>query len=187
MSIASASPSPSAAGACPDSSRLPMSIRTKIFPGCLLAAALALPALCLADKANEKPIAADSLASFEREATAVREGMQPGGTYQYIKDADKARVEKRLDDMHRLLQDHGGIEGLSKDDKVALLNEQEELNALLLQNDSNRLVCERGAHTGSRIHVTTCQTYGEIMQRQSRDQHSLDTLQRAPQTQRDGL
>ena len=145
-----------------------------------------LPVLCYADKANEKAVTAQSLESFEKEAASVRDGMQPGGTYQFIKDADKTRVEQRLDDMHRLLQEHGGVAGLSAQDKVTLLNEQGELNALLLQNDSNRLICERGAHTGSRIHVTTCQTYGEMMERQARDQHSRDTLQRQPQTQRDG-
>lgn len=149
-------------------------------------AALALlPATCFADKANEKPLTAQTLASFEEQAATVRQGLQPGGTYAYMKDDDRKRVEQRLDSMQALLQGHADGP-LSKDDKVALLNEQEEINATLLQNDSNRLICERGAHTGSRIHVTTCQTYGEMMERQKRDQDSMDSMQRQPQTQRDG-
>lgn len=61
-----------------------------------------------------------------------------------MKDDDRKRVEQRLDSMQALLQGHADAP-LSKDDKVALLNEQEEINATLLQNDSNRLICERGA------------------------------------------
>jgi hypothetical protein len=150
----------------------------------LLAVTLLLPAVCLADKANERPVAGQTLATFERDAAAVREGMEPGGNYGYIRPEDKARVEKRLDDMQKLLGEHPGA--LAPQDKMTLLNEQEELNALLLQNDNNRLICDRSAHTGSRIPTTTCQTYGQQMQRQERDRHALNDLQKQPQTQRAG-
>lgn len=153
----------------------------------VLLLAAVLPAVSFADKAVEKALVGQNLASFEREAAVVRDGLLPGGVYGFMSDNDKARVDEKLDEMHKLLQDHGGSGGLSANDKVTLLNTQEELNALLLRNDNNRLVCERGAHTGSRIHVTTCQTYGEIMERQRRDRGTLSDIQRQPQTQRDGL
>jgi hypothetical protein len=152
----------------------------------LIALALLVPAACLADKAVEMPLVGQTLDAFEREAATVRAGLQPGGVYEFMKDADRQRVAKRLDDMRQLLQAHAGQVELSKDDRVALVNAQEEVNALLLHNDSNRLICERGAHTGSRIRVTTCQTYGEMMQREERDRRTLGDIQRQPQTQRDG-
>jgi hypothetical protein len=150
----------------------------------LMVMLLLAPALCFADKANEHPLVAQTLTSFESEAATVREGLLPGGTYSFMKDADKARVEQRLDEMHKLLQDHAAQGELSKPDKIALLNAQEALNALLLQNDSNRLICENGTRTGSRIHVTTCKTFGEIMTRQQNDQRVLSDLQKQPQNQR---
>lgn len=153
----------------------------------VLLLAAVVPCVSFADKAVEKPVVGQNLEAFEREAAAVREGMVPGGVYGFMGDNDKIRVEKKLDEMHALLQDHAGAGGLSATDKVTLLNAQEELNALLLRNDSNRLICEHGTHTGSRIHVTTCQTYGEIMERQRRDRGTLSDIQRQPQTQRDGL
>jgi hypothetical protein len=146
----------------------------------------ALPVLCAADSrgvAKERPVVAQTLADFDIQSAAVREGMQPDGVYSYINDDDKRRVELRLDEMHRLLQEHAAQSELSKADRIALFNTQEDLNSLLLQNDNNRLECESGARTGSRIHVTTCNTHGELMERQRRDRSALGDLQRQPQTQ----
>ncbi len=151
-----------------------------------IALLIALPICCSAGSksaANEKPVVAQTLADFETQSTAVRDGMQPGGVYSYINEGDKRRVEDRLDQMHRLLQEHSTQSELSQGDRIALFNSQEELNALLLQNDNNRLECESGAHTGSRIHVTSCKTHGELMERQRRDQNALGDLLRQPQTQ----
>jgi hypothetical protein len=153
----------------------------------LIAMAVTLPSFCLADQAVEKRLVAQTLGSFDQEATTVRQGMQPGGVYEYMKSADKSRVETGLDQMHKLLQDHAAQAGLSPQDKVALLNAQEEVNAVLLHNDNNRLICEIAAPTRSRIRVKTCRTYGELMVRQERDQRLLGEKQQQPQTQRSGL
>ena len=160
--------------------------RPSLFRPLLVVAVAALPAFCAAatnGTANEKPIVAQTLADFERQAEAVRAGMQAGGVYSYIREEDQRRVEQRLTEMQHLLVQHAEQAQLPQQDKVALLNAQEDLNALLLQNDNNRLECERGARTGSRIHVTTCHTHGELMERQRRDQGALGDLQRQSQTQ----
>lgn len=133
--------------------------------------------------ANEKPVVAQKLSEFEAQAATVREGMQAGGVYGYIGADDRHKVEQRLDDMHALLQRHAQDEALTPAEKVTLLNAQEEVNGVLLQNDNNRLECEHGARTGSRIHVTTCHTHGELMAREHRDQGALSDIQRQPQTQ----
>ena len=148
----------------------------------ILAAAGLLPSLCFADAAVEKAVVAQTLEKFEQEAASVRAGMQPGGVYEFMKDDEKHRVQTQLEAMHKMLEEHAA--GLSPQDKVALLNTQEELNALLLQNDNNRLVCERGTRTGSRIHVTTCHTHGEIVLRERNDRQLLGDLQKQPQNQK---
>jgi hypothetical protein len=143
-------------------------------------------ALCIADQAIEKRLVAQTLDAFDQESTAVRQGMQSGGVYEYMKPTEKARVETGLDQIHKLLQDHAGQSELSPQDKVALLNTQEEVNAILLHNDNNRLICEIAAPPGSRIRVKTCNTYGQMMARQERDQRLLGEKQQQPQTQRNG-
>ncbi len=145
-----------------------------------------LPTLCCADQAVEKRLDAQSLDAFDQQATAVRRGMQPGGVYEYMKQADKTRVETGLEQMRKLLQGHATQADLSPSDKVVLLNTQEEVNAVLLHNDDNRLVCEIAAPPGSRIRVKTCHTHGELMARQERDQALLGDRQKQPQTQRNG-
>jgi hypothetical protein len=145
-----------------------------------------LPSLGCADQPVEKRLDAQSLDTFDQQATAVRQGMQPGGVYEYMKQADKTRVETGLEQMRKLLQGHATQAELSPQDKVALLNTQEEVNAILLHNDDNRLVCEIAAPPGSRIRVKTCHTYGELMARQEHDQTLLSDRQKQPQTQRNG-
>ncbi len=152
----------------------------------LIALAMILPMLCVAEPAIEKRLVAQTLQAFDQEATSVREGMQPGGVYEHMKTSDKDRVGEGLERMHKLLQDRAAQGELSQLEKVALLNMQEEVNAVLLHNDSNRLICEIGAPTGSRIRVKTCNTYGQLMARQDRDQNLLNNKQQQPQTQRAG-
>ena len=145
-----------------------------------------VPVLGCADPAVEKRLDAQSLDAFDQQATAVRQGMQPGGVYEYMKQSDKTHVETGLEQMRKLLQGHATQAELSPQDKVALLNTQEEVNAVLLHNDDNRLVCEIAAPPGSRIRVKTCHTYRELMARQERDQGLLGDKQKQPQTQRNG-
>ncbi len=110
----------------------------------------------------EKPLIGQTLDSFNQESAKIREQMQPGGIYGFMKTTDKTRVENRLADMQKLLQDHAADSGLGQNDKIALANAQEEVNGLLRHNDMNRLVCERRAPVGTNIPVTTCRTFGEI-------------------------
>lgn len=110
----------------------------------LVIAVLLLPCMCFAGasgQAVERAVVAQTLDAFEKEASTVRDGMRPGGVYEYITEGDKARVEAGLERMHKLLQEQAGQGQLSKDDQVALLNTQESVNAILLQNGNNRLIC----------------------------------------------
>jgi hypothetical protein len=152
----------------------------------LIALAMILPTLCVADPAIEKRLVAQTLEALDQEAASVREGMQPGGVYEHMKTSDKARVDEGLERMHKLLQDRAAQGELSPSERISLLNMQEEVNAVLLHNDNNRLICEIGTPTGSRIRVKTCNTYGQLMARQERDQHLLGDKQHEPQTQRAG-
>ena len=75
---------------------------------------------------------------------------------------DKSKIEARLNSMHALLEKHASQNDLNSADKIALVNAQEEVNAILKHNDSNRLICESRAPIGSHLPVKTCRTYGDI-------------------------
>jgi len=142
----------------------------------LLLGALLLSSSCVHAAENPpppKPLVAQSLDAFTSEAAKIREQMRPGGAYDHIQSRDKARVESRLDEIQKLLGAHAGEGDLKRADKVALLNAQEEVNGILHHNDNNRLVCERVAPVGSHVPVTTCRTFGEIMEQHKSDQDYL--------------
>lgn len=130
-------------------------------------------------KVVERPLIAETLSGFTAEAAKIHDQMQPGGAYALIKPADKARVESRLGDMQRLLQNHASESDLPRADKLNLANAQEEVNGILRHNDSNRLVCESRAPVGSHIPVTTCRTFGEIEQQRHSDTKAIGDLDRS--------
>jgi len=145
----------------------------------LVALACALGSAHAADKRSatpvvEKPLVAQSLDAFNAEAANIREQMHSGGLYGYIKSADRARVETRLDQMQKLLQTHATEGDLPRADKIALVNAQEEVNGILRHNDVNRLVCESRAPVGSNIPVTTCRTFGEMEDQRREAQKSVN-------------
>jgi hypothetical protein len=134
---------------------------------------VASPVFAASSQVAEKPLVAQSLDSFNTEAAKIREQMRPGGVYDHIAPKDKGRVEERLDQMQKLLSAHSADGDLRREDKVALLNAQEEVNGILRHNDNNRLVCEHTAPVGSHVPKTTCRTYGEVLEQQRADQKFL--------------
>jgi len=149
---------------------------------CLFGAALLLQAgWVFAAAEQEKPLVARTWESFQKDSARIHQQMQPGGVYEHTPANDQARVEARLSDMSKLLQAHSSQSEMSETDKVALLNAQEEINGILQHNDNNRLICEHVAPVGSHRPVTTCQTYGEKIARQARDERYLEDRGRTPQ------
>ena len=144
--------------------------RCLLLVGALL---LASPVFAATSQVVEKPLVGQSLDSFNAEAAKIREQMRPGGVYDHITSKDKGRVEERLEQIQKLLSAHSSEGDLRREDKVALLNAQEEVNGILRHNDNNRLVCEHVAPVGSHVPKTTCRTYGEVLEQQRADQKFL--------------
>lgn len=146
----------------------------------LLAAMAALLTLGVAYAGDngviEKPLVAQSLEGFNREAQAIRSGMQPGGRYEFVKDSDRSRIEAGLTTMQNVLQKNASQNDLNQRDKIALVNAQEEVNGILRHNDVNRLVCERRSPIGSHIPVTTCRTYGSIEEQRREAQKGVSDM-----------
>ncbi len=127
----------------------------------------------------EKPLIAQTLDGFQKEAGAIRDGMKPGGRYEFLKADDRNRVEARLSSMEAILQKHASQNDLNTNDKIALVNAQEEVNAILKHNDSNRLVCESRAPIGSHLPVKTCRTFGDIELERREATKSVSDLDRS--------
>ena len=123
---------------------------------------LCVGAAVAGDKVIEKPVVADTPEKFAELATSIRQEMNAGGRYEFIRPDDKTRAETDLNTMADMLKKSGSVSAMSKEDQVALFNTQEHLNGVLTHSDRNRLVCERRAPAGSNIQQSSCKTVAEI-------------------------
>lgn len=115
-----------------------------------------------AAQAAEKPVTADTKEAFESVAASVRKNMQADGRYAYVKPDEHEKVEAGLTEISRLFETNESVDRMDEATKVKLFNTQEVVNSILTLRDRDRLICERGATTGSHMIITTCHTYGEL-------------------------
>jgi hypothetical protein len=127
----------------------------------LLAVALMFSTAPGAKKTAERPLTAESRTLFEDQSAAIRQQMEPGGHYEFVSAAERAEVERNLQTMGDLLARHTDAAALAERDKAALLQAQENVNAILTRNDGRRLICERSRPTGSHLGKDKCVTFAE--------------------------
>ena len=133
-------------------------IRIRMF-AVLLAAVVALP---LRAGGTAEPLKATTKDAFAGVVVDLHKQMQEGGRYAYVSERERADIDTSLARMQALFDRTDNVEAMNKDDRIAMFNAQESVNATLAKRDRDRLICERSATTGSRISTTQCRTYGEI-------------------------
>lgn len=106
----------------------------------------------------------------------VENEMQAGERFAEISADDKAQVFAALDRMETLLAGRS-IDQLGQSDKVALINDQELVNALLTKASiDSRMQCRREKRVGSHRTTSTCRTVAEW--RRASDQSREDIEKR---------
>ena len=142
-----------------------------------IAALLAGTAALGADKYPIKPdLDKQTVASFDMQAAKVRQEMDKGGRYEYIKPEDRTRVEEGLTFMHDLIAASGSVSAMKEDDRIRLFNRQERVNTLLTNSENSRIICEKSYQAGSLFKLTTCKSVAE---RAKREQDAKNTLEAA--------
>ena len=92
---------------------------------------------------------------------AVLQEMENGERFAEISDDDKAEVFAALDRMEKVLAGRS-IEQLGEAEKVALINDQELINALLTKASiDSRIQCRREKRVGSHRTTSTCRSVAE--------------------------
>lgn len=137
-------------------------------------------------EARLEVVPASTPRTFAIQAEHVRESMRGNGRYARISTADRQQVEADIAKIERLLEEHGSADNLSGHDWTALVNAQEEVNALLTENDGDRLVCRYEKRTGSHFRVKHCNTVDELARRRNEDQEHFHYLNRRPVQQLKG-
>ena len=91
----------------------------------------------------------------------VLKEMEAGARFAEISDDDKADVFAALDRMEKLLAGRS-VDQLGEAEKVALINDQELVNALLTKASiDSRIQCRREKRVGSHRTTSTCRSVAE--------------------------
>ena len=99
---------------------------------------------------------------FADQRAAVEAEMVAGGRFAEISDKARADVAAAFDRMQAVLEGKATMDDLRQDDRVALINDQELINALLTQAKiDSRMVCKRERRVGSHRLTSTCRTAAE--------------------------
>lgn len=142
----------------------------------------ALVALPLSAKEKVTPaVNADTKDTFEAVSSWVRKQMAADGRYAHVTADERSKVNADLDAMGKLFDARGAVTQMSPEEKMTLLNRQEEVNATLAKRDRERLICSNERPVGSNLPVRTCRTAGEIEGRSRDDKRYLEQRQAAPQ------
>jgi hypothetical protein len=121
---------------------------------------------------------ATNKADFDLVVAAVKQQMAPGGRYEFVDGRNRDTVNQRLGEMQKLFDQYGTVDKMDQASKVTLYNDQELIDGILTQDDSNRQVCTREASLGSNIPHVSCRTYGQIRRDQSGTQSALRQMEK---------
>jgi len=133
-------------------------VKPKIFLTWLLVAA----SPCVFAAKEKPPINATNKDQFSHLIAEVHAEMKPSGRYAEVNRMERERVDMRLADMTTIFAKAGDVEHMSKEDKIAFFNAQEEVNGILLKRDGDRLICVNEARSGTHFKNTKCRTAREV-------------------------
>ena len=167
-----------------------MKLRT-LFVSTLLALALAAPAIALEDPSVVQRADAqverigDNLAKYIGEIDRAI-AMAKEGQYGKLQRGSEARLTEARQVIGNLLQNVSDPRELKPEQRIALFNAHEEINAIINKQDKGRVVCTRERKTGSRLSTTECLTVGEREERARVAQAGTNAFQRAVCTPGEG-
>ena len=117
-------------------------------------------------------------ANFDALRKAIAFELEPGGRFEFVQPAERSTIAVALDRMRVLLEGKASLAELREQDKVALINAQEEINAILTRRDSERLICQRRELPGSHRKISVCETYGEQQARKGNMKENVRDMQK---------
>ena len=104
--------------------------------------------------------------------------MARAGQYGNIARSEHRRIDSAQRRIHNLLAGHASAAELDHEDRVGLYNAQEQVRAVLRNDDKDRMVCRRETKTGTRVPKVECLTVAEREERAETARQSIDRMTR---------
>ena len=131
-----------------------------------------LPLICTSSLANEKTDL--DIDTILQQQHAIRSEAESGsGRYANLSKSKKAELFLSQDKLFRILDGKASASDLSPEDKIEALNSLNKISATL-NNDDDRLICERVKSVGSNRIERVCKTASERDRERTNAQKSLD-------------
>jgi hypothetical protein len=149
-----------------------------------LCLALSTAAVAVPQESGDAAAQADERAAKIGDAQAFlmevndAQTMALAGQYGAIKAKDVDRLKAAVATINRLLMGKEQATDLNPDQRIELYNAQQEMVAILRNDDKNRIVCERVKITGSRVSKRECMTVAEREERTRAARESTERHQR---------
>lgn len=129
--------------------------------------------------AQDRDARVDVNGGFAVQQQKIMAALDDGKSYSEIGKAEREKVVAALARIGTALQHAGSVENLSKEQKVAVFNDQELANAILTRaGEDSRLVCKRTMATGTHRTTTQCMTVAESNRLRERSQEEFRHLPR---------
>lgn len=134
-------------------------------------------------------VKAENKGDFTAVINAIHQQMAPGGRFEFVDKHERTTIDAKFGDMMTLFDKYGTTAQMDRNTKIQLLQDQEDINAILTHRDGRRLVCKSERPIGSLIPQRTCRTYAEIQRYREEGQRYIrrEGSQRNPVSGKPGL
>jgi hypothetical protein len=115
----------------------------------------------------EQPQTVAEILQFQH---ALRDKLdRPSGEYSRFDEGQITRMKRAQDNVFHLLSGVNSLDELDENKKIEVSNSLDQVKAILLANEGNRLICYRERKTGTNLLTKRCETYAE------REAHARDS------------
>jgi hypothetical protein len=159
-------------------------MRSSPFLALALGVSLALSAGAAFAQAPEQPQTVSEILQFQH---ALRGKLdQPNGEYSRFDEGQIARMKHAQDNVFRMLSSVKSLDDLSENQKIEVSNSLDEVKAILLANEGNRLICYRERKTGTNLLTKRCETYADREAHARESERAMRDMSRTMQTTNGG-
>jgi hypothetical protein len=159
-------------------------MRSSPFLALALGVSLALSAGTTFAQAPEQPQTVSEILQFQH---ALRDKIdKPNGEYSRFDEGQIARMKHAQDNVFRMLSSVKSLDDLSENQKIEVSNSLDEVKAILLANEGNRLICYRERKTGTNLLTKRCETYADREAHARESERAMRDMSRTMQTTNGG-
>jgi len=159
-------------------------MRSSPFLALALGVSLALSAGAAFAQAPEQPQTVSEILQFQHALRAKID--KANGEYSRFDEGQISRMKQAQDNVFRMLAGVNSLDDLNETQKIEVSNSLDQIKAILLANEGNRLICYREKKTGTNLLTKRCETYADREAHARDSERAMKDMARTMQTTNGG-